>query len=260
MRGVGQETMNDALVLSIFPGIDLLGRAFEEEGYCLVRGPDVIWGGDVHFFHPPSGVFEGVIGGPPCQQFSRLRYLNPLCGQKHGNLIPEFERVVAEAQPEWFLMENVREAPVPVVKGYLVHSLTLNNRWVGGVQHRERRFSFGSRDGRRLDVEVVVFEELESSLAVTSSSDTVPVALGGSGKPKRTMAVMAGHGPIGRTTHKEQITIAEACVLQGLPHDFTGEMPFTAAGKRQVIGNGVPMAMGRAVAKAVRRATQAALA
>jgi len=28
------------LVLSIFPGIDILGKGFEEEGYCVVRGPD----------------------------------------------------------------------------------------------------------------------------------------------------------------------------------------------------------------------------
>ena len=30
------------LVLSSFPGIDMLGRAFEEHGFCVVRGPDVL--------------------------------------------------------------------------------------------------------------------------------------------------------------------------------------------------------------------------
>jgi len=29
-----------SLVLSLFPGIGLLDRAFEEEGFCIVRGPD----------------------------------------------------------------------------------------------------------------------------------------------------------------------------------------------------------------------------
>jgi hypothetical protein len=95
------------LVLSIFPGIDLLGLAFEREGFTVVRGPDPIFGGDVKTFHPPAGVFSGIVGGPPCQIHSRLRFLNPRAGQKHGDLIPEFERVVAEAQPDWFLMENV---------------------------------------------------------------------------------------------------------------------------------------------------------
>jgi len=86
--------MTSKLVLSIFPGIDILGRAFEEQGYCVVRGPDKLWGGDIKLFHPPEGVFEGVIGGPPCQEFSALRHVNKDKPAKWGNLIPEFERVV----------------------------------------------------------------------------------------------------------------------------------------------------------------------
>lgn len=50
-------------MLSVFPGIDLLGRAFESEGFCVVRGLDLLWGGDVRTFHPPRGVFWGMIGG-----------------------------------------------------------------------------------------------------------------------------------------------------------------------------------------------------
>ena len=34
------------LVLSLFPGIGLLDMAFEEEGFTVVRGPDLLWGGD----------------------------------------------------------------------------------------------------------------------------------------------------------------------------------------------------------------------
>src|SRR6185436_8832391 len=51
------------LVLSLFPGIGLLDMAFEEEGFCIVRGPDLLWGGDIRKFHPPAGRFDGVIGG-----------------------------------------------------------------------------------------------------------------------------------------------------------------------------------------------------
>jgi len=53
------------LVLSLFPGIGLLDRAFEEEGFCIVRGPDLLWGGDIRSFHPPAGRFDGVIGVGP---------------------------------------------------------------------------------------------------------------------------------------------------------------------------------------------------
>jgi DNA (cytosine-5)-methyltransferase 1 len=47
-----------AVGLSLFPGIGLLDKAFELEGFCVVRGPDVLWGGDVRGFHPPAGRFD----------------------------------------------------------------------------------------------------------------------------------------------------------------------------------------------------------
>lgn len=96
------------LVLSLFPGIGLLDMAFEEEGFTVVRGPDVLWGGDIRRFHPPAGKFDGVIGGPPCQAFSRLNRLVAHNGgsPSFGNLIPEFERCVREASPRWFVMEE----------------------------------------------------------------------------------------------------------------------------------------------------------
>lgn len=89
--------MTGQLVLSLFPGIALLDRAFEEEDFCIVRGPDLLWGGDIRNFHPPAGVFDGVIGGPPCQCFSRPVHIVRHHGHRVGEtLIPEFERVVAE--------------------------------------------------------------------------------------------------------------------------------------------------------------------
>lgn len=161
------------LVLSLFPGIGLLDRAFEEEGFCIVRGPDVIWGGDVKSFHPPSGKFDGVIGGPPCKAFSPLANIVRVV---HGedavakDLIPEFERCVAEAAPRWFLMENVRRAPEPSVDGYQVRSVTINNRWFGSEQNRVRRFSFGTKDGTRLHVPGIALEPVDFEPAVDRKS------------------------------------------------------------------------------------------
>jgi DNA (cytosine-5)-methyltransferase 1 len=234
----------------------------------VVRGPDPLWGGDIRRFHPPPGRFEGVIGGPPCQAFSRLRYINPLAGAGHGNLIPEFERVVALAAPGWFLMENVPEAPLPVVPGYAVSPLVLNNRWVGAEQNRRRRFSFGTPDGRALDVspDVAVFEAPLLALAMTAGAGgrEVPVrfqrAPGGGRMLKRRLrppTVVAGHGntPAQRDAGLGQVrTLEETCRLQGLPEDFADELPFTTHGKRKVIGNGVPLPTGRAIARAVKRA------
>lgn len=52
------------LVLSLFPGIDILGRGFESLGFCVVRGPDKMWDSHIEDMHLPSGRFDGVIGGP----------------------------------------------------------------------------------------------------------------------------------------------------------------------------------------------------
>jgi len=261
------------LVLSVYPGIDGLGMAFEQEGYCVVRGPDPLWGGDNRRVSYPAGRFEGVIGGPPCQIHSRLRFLNPNAGRKHGDLIPDFCRTVGEAQPAWFLMENVPEAPLPGVAGYVVRPLLLNNRWlgdgVGAEQNRVRRFSFGTRDGRTLDVspDVALFEAPLVELAVTASrAEPGPVRLqraaGGGHVVKRRLrvppAVLAGHGGTGQTAQEQGLTtrsLAEMNRLQGFPEDFLEEAPLTAQGKRRVIGNSVPMWMGLAIARAVKRAT-----
>lgn len=53
------------LVLSIFPGIDLFGLGFEQEGFPVVRGPDPLFGGDIRTFTIPAEKFDGIIGGPP---------------------------------------------------------------------------------------------------------------------------------------------------------------------------------------------------
>jgi DNA (cytosine-5)-methyltransferase 1 len=219
------------LVLSLFPGIGLLDMAFESEGFCVVRGPDVLWGGDIRRFHPPAGRFDGVIGGPPCQAFSVLRHLNKHAG-KQGNLIPEYERCVAEARPQWFLMENVPQAPRPTVEGYETSCVFLENGQCGGEQIRTRALTFGYL-GRKV---------------------TLPIEVDIFAPSVRSHSVLAGHSPVGRTTHKTQISLAEAARLQGLPEDFLSESPFTTHGKRKCIGNGVPLPMGRAIAKAVREA------
>lgn len=238
------------LVLSLFPGIGMLDMAFEEEGYCVVRGPDILWGGDIKTFHVPAGRFDGVIGGPPCQVFSAMKRLNPLAGEKHGNLIPEYQRVVAEAQPAWFVMENVEAAPYPKVKGYKVHSQLLRDHWVGGETSRLRRFSFGTADGRKLQIDTLALHSADPRPAVLAgaSGRMVPVAIGGSGKRKSTASNGGADDKGSRVTFEQQLRD------QGLPEDFLADAPFSLTGKRKMIGNGVPLAMGRAVAKAVARA------
>lgn len=246
------------LVLSLFPGIGLLDIAFEEAGFCIVRGPDLLWGGDVRRFNPPAGRFDGVIGGPPCQPFSRLVHMIRANGYepRHENLIPEYERIVGDAGPSWFVMEEVPAAPIPVISGYQTHSQIVNARHVGSTQNRERRITFGTTDGRRLSLQTEVFEPFEYDFAVTGDARRRPVAMLAGGKPK-------GNESGGRTSSLNRgggsLPFSRMCELQGLPPDFLSDAPFTESGKKQAVGNGVPLAMGRAVAAAVLRAIRPAL-
>ena len=275
--------MTGPLILSIFPGVDLLGRAFAEEwtGACIVRGPDLLWGGDIRSFHPPAGCWGGIIGGPPCPDFSPLRYLIAAHGyqSRHGNLIPEFERCVSEAQPDWFLMEEGPLAPDAVVPGYAQHGFFLCPTWLGEAQSRKRKFCFGVKGDRLIKLEdwidnLAVFGPLvaESTVcqapppgtrdkirqgavysnlvdnsddakgrvkqpAVTHYADPYPVQRGGSGKVKAPSR-----------------SWEESCRLQGVEPTFLADAPFTLTGKREVLGNGVAMPVGRAIARAIRSA------
>lgn len=244
-------------VLSLFPGLGLLDLAFEEAGFCVVRGPDHLWGGDVSRFCPTRNSFWGIIGGPPCKRFSPLaNVVRAVHGEDSvaPDLIPEFERIVGEAQPEWFLMENVERAPLPQIAGYVVRDELVNNRWVGGAQNRMRRFSFGTRDGRPLRIRTEALEPADYVPAVTTNS-------GGRRKVLKLDPAGRVRGRQGQADHHrlKWRTLDEMARDQGLPASFVTTLKehgaFTDKAIRIGIGNGVPLPMGKAIADAVRRAT-----
>ncbi len=185
---------------------------------------------------------------------------------RFGNLISEFERVVGEAGPDWWIMENVPRAPIPSVDGYQVHAQLLNNRWLGEEQNRTRRISFGTRDGCRLNIEVAALESPLQATAITQW----PVNNSSERREelRRGVPAVTSKGTLlqpyqiakakarGENPKRQQYTLADALRLQGLPEDFLADSPFTAAAKMRVVANGVPLPMGRAIARAVRRAMQ----
>lgn len=244
------------LVLSLFPGIGLLDAAFELEGFCVVRGPDVLWGGDIRRFHPPAGKFDGVIGGPPCQCFSQLAHIVRASGHEpeFGNLIPEFERCVGETDPAWWLMENVRNAPLPAVRGYAAWSCLLDNRQLGEAQRRIRRWTFGIRGSRYrvLKIDTVALENaiIEGAALGGHSGTLARVDRRRVGKPGSVREYRTGTSCLGQN-FKTNWAFAELRRKQGLPDDFDLP-PFTVSAKCKAVGNGVPLAMGRALARAVR--------
>lgn len=246
--------MMRVLVLSLFSGFGFLDKMFAEEGFCVVRGPDLLWGEDVRGWHAPAGKFTGVIGGPPCQEWTDLVFLNRAQGvsSKHGDQIPEFERIVAETQPDWFLMENAPLSPAAKVEGYRVHDQILKDAWVGGETRRERRFSFGTRAGLRLDIATLALHRPDPERAITGDARLGSV---GERVRRKDKGIRGGPAP----NEGRCMPLPDMLRLQGYPLDiFTDDSPFTLKAKRQMVGNGVPYAMGRAVARAVKAALQQA--
>lgn len=209
------------LVLSLFPGIDLLGRAFESQGFCVVRGPDKILDQSIEDFHAPPGKFDGVIGGPPCTNYSDANRLRDTA--EGDRLVREFLRVVDETRPRWWLMENVRNVPDVALAGYHVQRLDVIDVDFGGRQTRLRHIQFGHTEGWII-------------------------------RPTRTQRARS-------VTHVPTLTTAPAgpgdrhcrrCEKQGI--EVLPLRTFTPTARRRAIGNGVPMTIGRALARSVSQA------
>lgn len=206
--------LENSLILSIFPGIDLLGRAFEDVGFCVVRGPDLITGGDIRQFTPPSGRFDGVIGGPPCQDFSRL---NRHPTGYSDEMIDQYIRVVEDSGADWYLFENVVAAPSFEIPGYTSQRFALDLAWFSDFS-RTRDFVYGSLSG-----------ELLNPMVATRQN---------------------GVGPC--VTGSDERSFSAICEIQGLGPGF--EIPFfSLEGKKQAVANGVPIQMGTYVARLVAR-------
>lgn len=208
------------LVLSIFPGIDLLGKAFSENGFCVVTGPDLIYGGDIRSFTVPENYFDGVIGGSPCQGFSGLNRT----GNDYNSIemLGEYCRIVTQAKPRWFLLENVVRVPDISIKNYFSQRFNLDAGWYCDY-FRLRTFQFGHLENKLLNPPISPL--LKKNM------------LGG--------AALA----------TDNRTFKEICQAQGLPDDF--DLPsFNVAGKKRSVGNGVPLCLGRVVAKMIADVTR----
>jgi len=203
------------LILSLFPGVDLFSKPFEQRGFCVVRGPDILLGQDIRDFHVPEGVFAGVIGGSPCQEFSALNRNEPT---GYGlEMLNEYKRIVLEASPKWWLLENVARVPDLKIKGYSWQRFPLNLAWYTDCS-RLRHFQFGSKNGAKLTPPIYTTKETPNSAATAS----------------------------------DERSFAQLKQLQGLPDDF--DLPsFTVEGKKRAVGNGVPLALGQVLADLVDR-------
>jgi len=213
------------LVLSLFPGIDLLGRAFSEAGFCIVSGPDLITGGRIEDFRGMLGRFDGIIAGPAFQDFSSARRNVPPSGNGL-HCLQELLRVILECEPTWWLVENVPGVPDLAVSGYSVQRLGVTDAEFSGRQLRRRHIQFGHRLGWIIRPE---------RRQLSHGRRVGPAALASDG-------------------HRVTRSFAEHCRLQGLDRPVT--LPGWSRNARfTAVGNGVPMSVGRALAAAVLMAS-----
>jgi len=207
------------LVLSLFPGLDLLGTAFSEAGFCVVRGPDPLFNSRIEDFHVPRSVVTGIIAGPPCQDFSKARRCKP---SGHGlRMLAELLRVIDESRPEWVVIENVPQIPNVMHPAYSHQRLDIADCECGGTQLRRRHIQFLSQLGHII-------------------------------RPQRERRRHRHAAILTAATAASSLTYAEVCRRQGLGG------PVTLAGwsreaKIRAVGNGVPLSIGRSLAAAVSR-------
>lgn len=209
------------LVLSTFCGLDLLGRGFQENGFCVVQAGDIILGKDIRDFKAIAGKFDGVIGGSPCQDFSRARRTPPT-GQGLA-MLAEFKRVVTEAQPEWFLLENVPNVPHVNIDGYHIQRFYLNALECGSTQNRHRFFQFGSRAGIVLDIPR---------------------------QPKPAHAQRCAMATEGNKVQRR--TWEDFCTLQGVEPLSLPDL--TQSARYKVVGNAVSLHVSRTIAATIKSA------
>ena len=75
--------------------------------------------------------FDGVIGGIPCQSFSKLRSIRD---PKFPDLTEAALAVLGACTWDWFLFENVAKLPIPGA----AHTHTLLNAMHYGIPHQSR--------------------------------------------------------------------------------------------------------------------------
>lgn len=102
-------------------GFDVLAHDFMPEAVASLNanGFDAVQGDirQVDFTDPIYADVRLVVGGPPCQPFSQG-------GRNAGendprDMIPDFQRCVAQTLPELFILENVRGLAGPRHRAYL---------------------------------------------------------------------------------------------------------------------------------------------
>jgi DNA (cytosine-5)-methyltransferase 1 len=153
--GMGGLSLGFALALGAeIEGIDIDGGAVAAYNLNLSRlgcrarvGDALRW--------KPKGDYDVVVGGPPCEPFSRINVRNAGVSHPLYPTLPRFFEIVREVEPAAFLMENVPElltrygqllsALLSKLDGYRVKTAVIDASRYGVPQRRRRLFVVGVR-------------------------------------------------------------------------------------------------------------------
>jgi DNA (cytosine-5)-methyltransferase 1 len=232
------------------------------------------------------GPVDGIIGGPPCQDFSTA-------GKKQegdrASLTAAYAKIVAEVQPKFFVMENVARSltsnaykqAVEILEaaGYFVGAAVVDASKVGAPQRRKRAFTVGTKDesatariiesltsGQTHD-EVSVGEYISSVTGQAMDTDhyyLIPTnykrrGIFSTSEPAPTMRGInrpippsyKGHPSNSADASKARpLTTKERSLVQTFPLDY--EFVSSKTANEQMIGNAVPPLLASYVAQAVK--------
>jgi DNA (cytosine-5)-methyltransferase 1 len=220
-----------------------------------------------------------IIGGPPCQDFSSAGKMDETLGR--ADLTISFAKIVAEAQPEWFVMENVgritksrvlKDALQMIKKaGYGISQQVLDASFCGVPQSRKRFFLIGhlfSNDNflnpyfaqNQSDKSMTIFDYLGDSLGIEyyyrHPRSYARRAVFSIHEPSPTIRGVNRPIPKGYVKHEgdlvevsekvRPLTTKERSLIQTFPDDFIWSGSKTDL--EQMIGNAVPVKLGEFVA------------
>lgn len=222
----------------------------------------------------------GIIGGPPCQDFS-------LAGKREeksrAEMTMQFARFVQIFQPEFFLMENVpnalksgiyREALEELEKDYAVITEVLEAFDHGVPQRRKRLFAFGCKDAEisnrvrqnlkyGLELQTFTLEEWFGSNGIDSAYYRHPRSYQRRGifSAKEPSPTIRGvnrpvpptykkhHGDVADPKMVRALSSEQRAQIQTFPSGFCFTGPQSAI--EQMVGNAVPVRLANFVAKAI---------
>ena len=226
---------------------------------------------------------EMIIGGPPCQDFSSAGKRDEDNGR--GDLTVSYARIIADVRPEWFVMENVERIQktrklaeaIRIYKeaGYGL-TCTVLDASLCGVPQKRKRFvmigHLGSPDdfmrsrlfkrlaekpmtvadyfGNSLDVKYYYRHPRSYARRGIFSVDEPSPTIRGVNRPMPDGYQLHPNDPVRTKDGVRPLTTKERSMIQTFPEEFVFLGSKTM--QEQMIGNAVPVNLGRFVAEAIK--------